>query len=106
MRWRRDGFMVKTRFDASVAKSQHPIPNQQRPVSERVTDSQDLVSRRVLDFQQLVAKLKATDPWERSTAMAMKFEIEKFDDKNNLMIDQIVMSQVILAEVKLQLELA
>nr|CAD1832570.1 unnamed protein product [Ananas comosus var. bracteatus] len=38
---RRDGFMVKTRFDASVAESQQSVPNPYQSVSEHVADSQD-----------------------------------------------------------------
>nr|CAD1819723.1 unnamed protein product [Ananas comosus var. bracteatus] len=49
---RRDRFMVKTRFDASVAEFQQSIPDPQQSVSERVADSRDPIPGRVPDSQQ------------------------------------------------------
>nr|CAD1839899.1 unnamed protein product [Ananas comosus var. bracteatus] len=56
-RKRRDGFMVKTRSDASVAESQQSIPDPQQSVSERVADSRDPVPGRVPDSQQYIVGL-------------------------------------------------
>jgi len=81
--------MIKTRFDASVVESQQSVPNPQQSVSERVADSRDPVPGRVPDSQQVVSELKVTDLRERSTEMATKFEIEKFDGKNNFGLWQI-----------------
>ena len=88
--------MVKTRFDASVAESQQSIPDPQQSVSERVADSRDPVPGRVPDSQQVVSEPKVTDLRERSTEMATKFEIEKFDGKNNFGLWQIKVRAILV----------
>ncbi len=57
-----------------------------------------MVPRRISDSQQLVSKLKVTNLRKRWTKMTTKFEIEKFDGKNNFGLWQIKVRAVLIQQ--------